>query len=69
MNMLDRSKIRYALVNFKCTIKEPLSLQLARCIQRLSIFAEKYKDQPTLGYTHFQYVYKFLSESKTLGVK
>lgn len=31
-------------------------LQLARCIDRLSKFARKYEDQPTLGFTHFQYV-------------
>lgn len=28
--------------------------KLARCIDRLSGFAEKYKSVPTLGYTHFQ---------------
>jgi adenylosuccinate lyase len=28
--------------------------KLARCIQRLSGFAEKYADLPTLGFTHFQ---------------
>lgn len=29
-------------------------LKLARCIERLSDFAEKNKSIPTLGYTHFQ---------------
>ncbi|KAJ7362126.1 hypothetical protein OS493_013217 [Desmophyllum pertusum] len=28
--------------------------KLARCIERMSGFAEKYKSVPTLGYTHFQ---------------
>ena len=29
-------------------------LKLARCIHRLSGFAEQNKSIPTLGYTHFQ---------------
>ncbi|XP_064406108.1 adenylosuccinate lyase-like [Halichondria panicea] len=38
-------------------IQEGINLLLtkvARCIQRLADFAEKHKDLPTLGYTHFQ---------------
>lgn len=39
------------------TIRDGLEIclpKLARCIDRLSKFAEKYKDLPTLGFTHFQ---------------
>lgn len=28
--------------------------RLARCIQRLAVFAEEHKDLPTLGFTHYQ---------------
>ncbi|XP_020908690.1 adenylosuccinate lyase [Exaiptasia diaphana] len=28
--------------------------KVARCIQRLSKFADQYKDLPTLGFTHYQ---------------
>jgi hypothetical protein len=31
-------------------------IKLARCIQRLTLFAQEYACLPTLGYTHMQYV-------------
>jgi len=33
---------------------ELLIIKVARCLSRLSAFARKYEDLPTLGYTHFQ---------------
>lgn len=44
----------YLCVSFALSIQICFYLKLARCIERLSGFAEKYKSIPTLGYTHFQ---------------
>ena len=44
----------YLCVSFALSIQICFCLKLARCIERLSGFAEKYKSIPTLGYTHFQ---------------
>lgn len=41
-------------VTSACLCNESIFLQLARVIDRLANFAEKYKDLPTLGFTHYQ---------------
>uniref|UniRef100_A0A8C5DZM6 Adenylosuccinate lyase n=1 Tax=Gouania willdenowi TaxID=441366 RepID=A0A8C5DZM6_GOUWI len=39
---------------FKFTISEYIKISLARVLDRLANFAEKYADLPTLGFTHYQ---------------
>ena len=43
-------------------------LKLARCIERLSRFAEKCKSIPTLGYTHFQWVLSWIRKRNIFSI-